>query len=76
MMPKAKLLFKFQQVLSFQGWKDHQGRLYLRRRGFWELCIEVAHRYLLPYFLHFILTPFVSFQFKKIKRLFSEIILI
>lgn len=54
MMPKAKLLFKFQEVLSFRGWKDLQEGLYLRLQGFWGLCTEVAHRYTtLPLTLHF-----------------------
>lgn len=35
MLPKTKLLFKLQQGLSFQGWKDSKDGLYLRLQGFW-----------------------------------------
>lgn len=70
MMPKAELLFKLQQVLSFQGWKDLQEGLYLRLRGFWGLCIEAAQiPTTLPLTLHFNSLCIFPIK-KKIKHVF------
>ena len=43
MMPRAKVLFRLQRGLSFQGWKDPKEDLHHRLRGFWGLDIEVSH---------------------------------
>lgn len=58
MLPKAKLLFKLQQGLSFQGWQDPQDGL---TSGF--KASRVSHRHPLSYFLPFVLTSSVSVQF-------------
>ena len=65
MMPKSKLLFKLQQGRPSGGSAPQALKL-----------LGAAQRHPLSYSLHFILTPFVSFQFKKNQTYFSEVIFI